>query len=446
MRRLAYDDLVRWKDGPRRKPLILSGVRQCGKTYLLKEFGKKNYENTAYINFEDTPGFASVFDMDLDPRRIVGEISLFTNKPVHPEKTLIIFDEVQFCGRAITSLKYFCENAPEYHVACAGSLLGVRLSRSGSFPVGKVDFIDLLPMGFLEFLMANGEEMLCNHLRESYKGRLSTPLTAKLETCLRHYYVVGGMPEAVSEWVSSKDVVAVEDVQKKILRSYAEDFGRHAAEDLNELTLIWRSIPVQLSRENKRFIFSHVKTGKRARDLEHALEWLVSAGLVHKVRKISRPTIPLSAYSDETIFKVYFVDVGLLRVLAGVPPAFIFDAGGEYSHFKGAVTENYALNELKILGKDPYYWRSKGDAEVDFVDVFGSLVVPIEVKLELNRKSKSLAQYVKEYDPKNAVVISMNNAGNGNGVAGVPLWAVWMIKDIVGDYTLRSDALASDDR
>jgi predicted AAA+ superfamily ATPase len=433
MRRLAYDEQAAWKDRHHRKPLILSGVRQCGKTHLLREFGEKNYENTAYVNFEDSPESVHIFDGNLDPHRIVDDLGLFMNMSIRPGKTLIILDEVQFCGRAITSLKYFCENAPEYHVACAGSLLGVRLSLSGSFPVGKVDFIDMHPLGFREFLMANGEDMLCSRLIESPKEKPAAPLTAKLERYLRYYYVVGGMPEAVAEWVSSKDITAVENVQKNILRSYAEDFGRHAAEDLNELTLIWRSIPVQLSKENKRFIFSHVKTGKRAKDLAQALEWLISAGLIHKVRKISRPAIPLSAYSDEMIFKIYFVDIGLLRVLAGIPPAFIFDAGGEYSHFKETMAENYVLNELKLLGKDPYYWRSKGDAEVDFVDVFGLRIVPVEVKAETNSKSKSLAQYIREYGPKTAITASMNDSVSVNGAVGIPLWLVWMVKDILGD-------------
>ena len=433
MRRLCYNRLIEWKNDPWRKPLIIDGVRQCGKTYLLNEFGSKNYDDTAYFNFEDDKGLASHFERNLDPHRIIEELSLLKGRPIVPGKTLIVFDEIQFCGRALTSLKYFCEEAPEHHVVCAGSLLGIKLSKPHSFPVGKVNRIRLYPMNFFEFLLANGEDMLCSYLQElSVTEKVPATIEAKLADYLKKYYVVGGMPAAVSRWTLTKNISAVEMIQDDILKDYMDDFGKHAPEDLNKLTMIWRSIPEQLSKENKRFFFSHVKEGLRAKDLERAMEWLISAGLIHKVSMISAPMVPLSSYSDETVFKIYFADVGLLRKLARVDPAFIFDSSDKYKHFKGAVAENYVLNELLFLGKSPYYWRSEGIAEVDFIDNFGTKTVPIEVKAETNTKSKSLSQFIDLYRPECAVKVSMNNIGK-NGVVGLPLWLVWKIGDYVGE-------------
>ena len=433
MRRLCYDQLIEWKNDPRRKPLILEGVRQCGKTYLLNEFGSRNYDDVAYFNFEDNENLSSHFERDLDPRRIIEELSLLISRPIVPGKTLIIFDEIQFCGRALTSLKYFYEKTPNHHVVCAGSLLGIKLSTPHSFPVGKVNRIRMFPMNFFEFLLANGEEMLCDHLNSlSIAERVPDTIEAKLIDYLKIYYVIGGMPEVVYVWVSTKDISAVEKAQDEILNDYVDDFGKHAAKDLNELTMIWRSIPEQLSKENKRFLFSRVKEGLRAKDLESAMEWLISAGLVHKVCMISAPMVPLSSYSDETIFKMYFSDVGLLRRLAGVDPGFIFDNNDKYKHFKGAVAENHVLNELLFMGKSPYYWKSEGIAEVDFIDNFGTKTVPIEVKAETNTKSKSLTRFIDLYHPECAIKISMNNIGK-NGIIGLPLWLVWRIKDCVGE-------------
>ncbi|MDR3283166.1 MAG: ATP-binding protein [Candidatus Methanoplasma sp.] len=444
MRRQAYERLARWKDDPDRKPLIVEGVRQCGKTHLVMEFGKENYDDVAYFNFEDDRDLCSHFEHNLDPHRIVEELGLMLGRAVVPGRTLIFFDEIQFCNRAITSLKYFCENASEHHVICAGSLLGVRMSQPYSFPVGKVNRLRLYPMNFYEFLAANGEGMLCEYLEKLPVGEKAPDTAeAKLIGYLHRYYVVGGMPEAVKKWVSTKDIEAVEEIQDGILRDYADDFSKHAAAEVNELTIIWRSIPQQLSKENKRFIFSHVREGARAKDLEHALEWMISAGLVHKVRRISEPMAPLSAYSDERIFKIYFADVGLLRRLAGVDSRFVFDASGRYKHFKGAMAENHVLNELLFIGKSPYFWRSEGVAEVDFVDDFGVDTVPIEVKAETNTKSKSLSRYIDQYHPRLAVKVSMNNVGK-NGVIGLPLWLVWRIKDYVDAG--RLDASVADDK
>ncbi|MDR2845723.1 MAG: ATP-binding protein [Candidatus Methanoplasma sp.] len=432
MQRVIYDDLIKWKEDRKRKPLIMGGVRQCGKTYILEEFGKNNYDGVAYLNFEKAPEITSIFETDLEPHRIIGELGLYLGKAILPGRTLIIFDEIQACGNAITSLKYFCEDAPEYHVVCAGSLLGIRLSKPRSFPVGKVDFMDMYPLNFYEFLLANGEDMLCGHLKnKNAESKLTSAVVSKLEMYLRHYLSVGGMPEAVAEWTASNNIEKTEKILRAILRSYADDFSKYASKDINELTMIWRSIPEQLSKENRRFIFSHVKTGKRARDLEHALEWLISAGLIHKVCMISRPSVPLSAYSDENMFKIYFCDVGLLRILAGVPTEFLFKQSDEYAQFKGAVAENFVLNEMKVLGKDPYYWRSEGKAEVDFIDMLGTKIVPIEVKAETNTRSKSLAEYIRTYGPETAVKVSMNPPGGSNGIVAVPLYMVWKLEEIL---------------
>ena len=294
MRRLAYDQLLEWKSSPFRKPLLVKGVRQCGKTHLIKEFGKSNYDNIVYLNFEDDPGLCIHFEKDLKPLRIICDLGIYLGISIKPENTLIIFDEIQYCKCAITSLKYFNENAPEYHIICAGSLLGIRPSGPYSFPVGKVNFLDMHPMNFYEFILANGEEKLCDYLTNSIEGgETFEAFVPKLEEYYRHFLIVGGMPEAVSEWICNHDITSVENIQKEILRAYVDDFSKHAGGEVNELMQIWRSIPQQLSKENNRFIFSHVKKGKRARDLEHSLEWLISAGIVHKIKKIAAPSIPL---------------------------------------------------------------------------------------------------------------------------------------------------------
>jgi len=431
MYRMIYEDLVRWKCSESRKPLILEGVRQCGKTYLLKEFGKNEYEDTAYFNFEDAERISSIFDTDLDPHRIIEELGVFRKRPIVPGRTLLIFDEIQFCNRAITSLKYFCENAPEHHVICAGSLLGVLLSKPYSFPVGKVDRMRMYPMSFKEFLIANGEEMLCDHVESTELGSTSlVPFSMRLSDYLKRYYITGGMPEVVKEWVSNKDVRMVEKIQNRILKDYVNDFAKHAEKDVNELTQIWRSIPEQLSKENKRFIFSHVRTGARSRDLEKALEWLISAGLVHKVTKVSGPMVPLSAYSDSTVFKIYFSDVGLLRKLADVDPGYMLEQKEEFKHFKGAMAENFVLNELLQMEKQPYYWHSDGNSEVDFVAGFGTKQVPIEVKAEKNNRSKSLGVYIEKYNPEVAIKTSMNGIGRDDNVISVPLWMIWKLNDL----------------
>ena len=429
MKRMLTDKLIQWKDRKHRKPLIIKGVRQCGKTWLLREFGATYFEDVAYFNFEGNDALGERFEGDLDATRIMTELGILRRKAIQPGKTLVIFDEIQFCNRALTALKYFCEDAPDYHILCAGSLLGIALSKPLSFPVGKVELMTLYTMNFLEFLLANGEDMLCEYLRDLRPDeKVSVLFADKLENDLRTYYITGGMPEVVDTWLRTKDIAQVEAVQQQILDNYQLDFAKHApSKDFPKLAAIWRSIPQQLSRENSKFIFSRVKNGWRAKDLEDALEWLMSAGLVYKVTKIEKPSVPLAAYADQTFFKLYLSDVGLLRRLANLPAGHILQKSDEYKEFKGAMTENYVLCEMtNLYPGDWYYWKSDNTAEVDFVLQHDIYIIPVEVKSEHNNKAKSLAEYRKRYQPPISVVTSMNNVA-GTEVRQIPLYLLWQM-------------------
>ncbi|MFW5647813.1 MAG: ATP-binding protein [Candidatus Alkaliphilus sp. MAG34] len=429
MRRLLMEKLINWKYSTDRKPLILKGIRQCGKTHLLKKFGENNYNDIAYFNFEGNNVLQQRFESDLNVNRIITELGILRNKPIIPGKTLIIFDEIQFCNSALTSLKYFMEELPEHHIASAGSLLGIALTKPLSFPVGKVDILTLRPMNFFEFLLAHNEDMLCNYLLELPVGeKISDLFTDKLENYLRVFYITGGMPEVVKKWVDTNSIETVEEVQQRILDAYELDFAKHApVKDYPKLSLIWNSIPGQLAKENSKFIFSKVKQGYRARDLENALEWLISAGLVYKVSKIEKPFMPLSAYANNSFFKLYMSDTGLLRKMSGLPAGTILEKSGIYKEFKGAITENYVLCELvNNRNEVPFYWKSKNIAEVDFVMQFGMYIIPIEVKSEKNLRSKSLAEYIKRYKPDISIKVSMSNI-NDNGVKLIPLYMLWKI-------------------
>ena len=405
MKRLIVEQLVKWKENANRKPLILKGVRQCGKTYILKEFGKDHYENVAYFNFEQDKSLSKVFEEDFDINRIIYELSIISRNKIEQGKTLIIFDEIQESSNALTSLKYFNENGNGYHIACAGSLLGIALHKNVSFPVGKVDFITLYPMSFYEFLIAAGEESLYEYLLEFNEKSVSEALSSKIVTLLKQYYVIGGMPEVVDSWFKNHDIQEVERIQQQIISSYELDFAKHAdIRDYPKLTAIWSSIPNQLSKPNNKFIFSQVKKGYRAKDLEDALEWLIDAGLVYKVAKIEKPFIPLSSYADNSFFKIY-------------------------SEFKGAVTENFVLNELvKSLSSSLYYWTSDNSAEVDFVIQCGVNVVPIEVKAETNVKARSLSVYIEKHQPKYAIKASLKTDVGGEKIYRLPLYLIGQIQ------------------
>lgn len=427
MERTLITKLVEWKEKVNRKPLILKGVRQCGKTYLLKEFGKRYYESCAYFNFEENDALKSVFEKDYDTSRIIFELGLYFGKTIEPEKTLLILDEIQECGRAITAMKYFCENAPEYHIVCAGSLLGIALQKQLSFPVGKVDFLTLYPMSFSEFLRAAGSETLANYVEGFKKGdNMPEVIGEKLATLLKQYYITGGMPEVVEVWCNTHSMEQVEAIQQAIINSYELDFAKHApSKDFPKLSAIWRSIPEQLAKENTKFIFSHVKKGWRSKDLEDALEWLIAAGLVYKVCKIEKPFIPLSSYADDTSFKLYMSDVGLLRKLSKLPYEVVLDVTPTYKEFKGSMTENYVLCELlKSVDDTAYYWSSGNIAEVDFIIQSGAEIVPIEVKSERNVKARSLSEYRKKYTPRYSVKTSMKHETNGEEVLNIPLYLI----------------------
>lgn len=431
LKRVIVNELIKWKNRKDRKPLVLKGVRQCGKTYILREFGKEHYDDVVYFNFEGNPALAQRFEQDLDPKRILIELGILSKKPIKPGSTLIIFDEIQFCNEALTSLKYFYEQAPEYHIVCAGSLIGITLSKPLSFPVGKVDFLTLIPMSFYEFILAHDEQMLLEYLENLDK---STPVPQmfadKLITLLKTYYVTGGMPEVVAKWIDSNDLSEVERIQDNIINSYELDFAKHApTSDFPKISLLWKSIPDQLAKENKKFVYGCVKQGARAKDLEDALEWLIGAGMAYKVCKIEKPAIPLSSYSNSSHFKLYMADIGLLRRMSRLPAESIFEDSILFTEFKGALTENYVLTELITIDGDvPYYWKSSNTAEVDFVIQLGNKIVPIEVKASTNVKARSLSVYREKFQPEVAVKASMLNLKKNDDLLNIPLYMIWILK------------------
>ena len=423
---MIYKELLKWKSSAKRKPLVLKGVRQCGKTYILRKFGSENYPNTAYFNFEGNPDLISIFEKDMDPYRILDDLRLRYHVNI-TEDTLIIFDEIQFCNAALTSMKYFYENAPEYQIVCAGSLLGIMLSKPLSFPVGKVTFLTMYPMSFPEFLTAMNESQLCERLKTMPKDEpVAEAFMTVLMRLYREYCFVGGMPEAVAAWVSTRDPEAVRKVQSDIVMSYESDFAKHAPPGaVQKLNRIWSSIPEQLSKENRKFLFGHAVKGARAKDLEDALQWLIDAGLVIKVNLIGRPSVPLSAYAEPSFFKLYCSDVGLLCAMARVPASSIICGDERYREFKGGMAENYVLTELAASAEGtPFYWRSGNKAEVDFVHMIGDAIVPIEVKSGYPGRMQSMEQYISEYDPEKAFVISERNVRPGK-LTFLPLPLVW---------------------
>jgi predicted AAA+ superfamily ATPase len=430
-----FDDLVRWRNSPRRKPLIIRGVRQVGKTWLIREFGRAAYQDVAYFNFETNRALGERFRQDLDPRRLITELGVIHGAVLHPEKTLIVFDELQACSEAITSLKYFYEAAPEYHIVCAGSLLGIELARPASYPVGKVDLMTLRPMTFQEFLLAAGEDMLVAHISNEVvrPEPLSSLFSDRLLRQLKTYYITGGMPEAVSVWLGSGDVGQLESVQQNILDLYELDFAKYApAHDIPKLGLIWRSIPSQLAKESGKFVYGLLREGARARGYEDAMMWLESAGLAHRVHRIEKPSVPLKAYAKDSYFKLYAADVGLLRKMAGLSARAIVEEGPLYQEFKGVMAECFCLQELvALLGEAPFYWASGNQAEVDFVCTVDDMVVPVEVKAATNPKARSLAEYRKRYQPPVAVKASQLGLNYSDGLLTCPLYLLWRLPRLV---------------
>lgn len=408
MKRLLITALEEWRTKKDRKPLILRGARQVGKTWLLKEFGRKHFKDVCYINFEQKELLETIFEGVLSPARIIEQLSVYRGKKIIPRKTLLIFDEVQEVPRALTALKYFAEEAPEYAICCAGSLLGVALHEGTSFPVGKVDFLDLHPLSFKEFLMASGEEMLVEHIMNG--NRELAPFIPALIDYLKKYFIVGGMPAAVQKWLDSGDFFAVEDIQKNLISAYENDFSKHAPKGLIEkIRYVWNSIPSQLAKENKKFIFGLVREGARAREYEDALLWLSDAGEIIRTYNISKPDVPLKAYADLKAFKVFLLDVGLLRCLSGLSPKVILEGSRIFEEFKGALTEQYVCQELQLFKRlqTNYYWTSSSKAEVDFLLSDGAKVIPLECKSGQNLNAKSLKSYKDRYSPSLALRTSL---------------------------------------
>ncbi len=401
MDRLLLDDLRKWKEKSDRKPLILRGARQVGKTWLLKEFGQRFFDDTFYLNFEQQELPDSIFGGTLSPQQIIEQLSIYRGKNIMPETTLIIFDEVQELPRALTSLKYFAEEAPQYAICCAGSLLGVALHKGTSFPVGKVDFLDLRPMSFKEYLIANGESMLVEYIMNG--NRTLDAFTQKLTEHLKRYLIVGGMPAAVMKWIETHDFFEVNSVQRQLLTAYENDFSKHAPHQLVEkIRYVWDSIPSQLAKENKKFIYGLVRSGARAREYEDALLWLADAGEIIRTYNISKPDVPLKAYVDTKAFKVFLLDVGLLMCMSGLSPKVILEGSRIFEEFKGALTEQYVCQELQLHKQlhSNFYWTSSSAAEIDFLVSDGLEVYPLECKAGITMNAKSLKSYKDKYSPR----------------------------------------------
>lgn len=432
MYREIINDLIKWKSNTRRKPLLLTGVRQCGKTYIVEEFARDHFDSYVCVNFEESTNVSAVFDYDFDVDRIITEIERIYRVKIVPGKTLVFFDEVQECPRAITALKYFCENKRDLHLICAGSLLGVALKEENiSFPVGKVNRMQLYPMNFKEFVIANGRQDLIDTFSDWHPDREIPELyLLPMKTLLKEFYVVGGMPEAVKTWVGSHDTDEVEEVLREILNDYADDFSKHApASELPKIRWIWESVPVQLAKENNKFVFSHVKEGKRSAELENALQWLSDAGLITQLFLVEKPELPLSGFADRTYFKVYMSDIGLLRVKSNVSASTILDESDLYVRYKGAFSENYVLNELKAIGIEPYFWRSGNSAEIDFIYEKNSELIPVEVKSADNTQAKSYKQFCKKYAPGFGFKLSGKNIADNmyekTKTYSIPLYLTW---------------------
>ena len=425
MKRSIYSSLKKWKESPTRKPLILQGARQVGKTYILKEFGAREYSEVVYINCDDNNDMQNMF-VDYDVDRIIRSMSAISGVSIKPSTTLLILDEIQEVERGLASLKYFCEKAPEYHVAVAGSLLGITLHEGTSFPVGKVDMLYMYPMDFEEFLLAMGKEQLVELLRNNSWATL-TPLRGMLTELLRQYYFVGGMPEAVKTYVERGDIWEVRSIHSKIIDAYRNDMSKHVPkQQVQRINMVWNSIPSQLARDNKKFIYRALRKGARANDFEIAIQWLVDSGLVHKVHRISKPVVPLKFYEDMASFKLFLLDCGLLGALSETPPEQILIGDNVFEEYKGAFTENYVLQQLKSLPRTFVYYYSNDNStlEIDFVVQHEAHIIPIEVKAEENLRAKSLRQFVTDNAGLHGVRFSMSDYREQDWLTNVPLWAV----------------------
>jgi len=434
--RRAFDSLVAWSKSRKRKPLLIRGARQVGKTWLMKEFGRSFYEKTAYINFDNNERMKNLFQGDFEEQRIITALQIETKTKIVAENTLLIFDEIQEAPQAISALKYFFEEAPHYQILAAGSLLGVAMHQEASFPVGKVDFLDLYPLDFIEFIEASGHDELTGLIREQDYALLNT-FSDKYIDLLRQYFYLGGMPEVVADYLSEHDFRSAREIQKRILKGYEYDFSKHISQDyVPRVRMLWNSIPTQLAKENRKFLYRLIKSGARAREYELALNWLSDCGLIHQVPRVSKPGMPLIAYQDQSAFKIYHFDVGLLSAMSNLPVEVLLEGNRVFEEFKGAIAEQYVLQQLKAAGNiDLYYWAAdKGTAEVDFVCQLNSVIIPLEVKATINLQAKSLKSYRERFNPVISVRTSLSDFKYDREVIDLPLFAIIKLLDIVHDF------------
>ena len=432
MYRFAIEKLLKWKKNKKRKPLIIEGARQVGKTWLMQEFGRQHYKDTVYINFDSNSSMTELFSSDLNTDRLIMGLELYAGHKINPNNTLLIFDEVQEVPRALASLKYFCENTPQYHIICASSMLGIALHHGTSFPVGKVDFLKLYPLSFKEFLMATDKENFVK-LLDNQDFSMITNFKQKYIDALKQYYYVGGMPEAVKSFAENKDFNEVRNIHKRILAAYEQDFSKHAPNDIiPRLRMLWNNIPAQLSKENKKFLYGLVREGARAKDYETAIMWLVDCGLVHKVSRVNSGNIPLKAYEDFRAFKLFISDVGLLSTMVGLSQRILIEGNNLFVEFKGALTEQFVCQQLKTIEDIGvfYYTNDRGSCELDFIVDTGERVIPVEVKAEVNLRAKSLKTYREKFAPEISVRTSMSDYKKEEWLVNLPLYAIDQIINV----------------
>ena len=433
MERLIMSQLKNWKDKKKRKPLIIRGARQVGKTWIMKEFGKRCFEETVYISFDNNERMRQVFEEDFDINRILSALKIESGQKIEADKALLIFDEIQEVPKALTALKYFCENAPEYAVVAAGSLLGVALHEGTSFPVGKVDFLTLYPLNFEEFILAAGEESLVQ-LLHSGDFRMISVFAGKYADLLRKYYYVGGMPEVVQTWVDTDDMQEVRELQKELLMYYANDFSKHAPRAVvPRIQMIWNSVPMQLAKENRKFIYGMVREGARAKDFELAIQWLQDCGLIHKCYRVSKPGMPLISYIEMNSFKLFLLDIGLLAAMGDLDARTLLEGTRVFEEFKGALTEQFIAQEFVAAGISLYYYAAESHkSEIDFIVQQQGQIIPVEVKAEENLQAKSLKEFCRKFTPQTAVRTSMSNYREQEWMVNVPLYACTQyLKDLL---------------
>ncbi len=439
MYREAIRQLQEWKNSDSRKPLIIEGARQVGKTWLMQEFGRTAYAHTVYVNMDDNMQMQQLFAIDLDVNRIMLGLELYCGHKINAIDTLIIFDEVQEVPNALRSLKYFCENAPQYHIVCAGSLLGIALHPGTSFPVGKVDFLKLYPLSFQEFLRAMGLGRFAD-LLDACDFVMLQPFASTLTEALKQYFYVGGMPEAVSDFAEHKDFVRVRQIQQRILDAYEQDFSKHAPNEVvPKIRMVWNSVPSQLAKEKKKFLYGLIREGARAKEFETAIMWLCDCGLLHKVSRVTVPRLPLKFYEDLKAFKLFVVDVGLLGCMAGLKPTVLLNGNDLFTEYKGALTEQYVLQQLVTLPslQTYYYTNERGGCDIDFLLDDGEQVNTLEVKAEVILHAKSLRTFYEKYQPAISVRTAMTDYRRQDWLLNLPLYAIGQLPKCCGAVVLE---------